>query len=419
MGKLKIFWNKLGPGLVVGAADNDPSAIATYAIVGARAGHAILWTMLYILPLMIVVQQMSARIGLSSSCGLAGNLKRHYPKYLLFSLAGLLLIANIFNIGANISAMGAAIELIMPRSSLAAAAILAITAVFITTLLPFRKVVVVFKWLSLSLLAYVLAGLITISGWPKILINILIPQIYFSKEYFILILAVFGTTISPYLVVWQASEEAEEKKLITGQNSNVCEFRAVTRKELVHADQDTSFGMIFSNFISVFIIALTASLLFNAGINNIHTLEEIAGLLQPLAGKYAHALFSFGLISSGLLAIPVLAGSAAYLVSEMFGWEASLSRPFSKAPQFHLILIISTLLGLLITFLGISPIQALFYTAILQGLAGPVLIAVITHMANNPKIVGGNRNSRTANFLAGLAMIVLLIGSAVFLYTIW
>lgn len=418
MGKLKKFWKKLGPGLVAGAADNDPSAIATYAIAGARAGHAILWTMLYILPLMIVVQQMSARIGLSSSCGLAGNLKRHYHKYILFSLAGLLLVANIFNIGANISAMGAAVKLVLPNSNLTMAAVLAVTAVFVTMLLPYRKVVTVFKWLSLSLLAYVLAGLITIRGWPQILLNILIPQIYFTKEYLILLLAVFGTTISPYLVVWQASEEAEEKRLLTGQNNNICEFRTVTRKELVHANHDTSFGMIFSNFISVFIIALTASLLFNAGINNIQTLEEIASLLQPLAGKYAYALFSFGLISSGLLAIPVLAGSAAYLVSEMFGWEARLTRPFSKAPQFHLILIISTLLGLLITFSGINPIKALFYTAILQGLAGPFLIGIVTHMANNPKIVGKNKNTRLANFLAGFAMIILLIGSVVFLYTI-
>lgn len=415
MGKIKKIWKWLGPGLISGAADNDTSGIATYSIAGAKAGPSVLWTMLYTLPLMISLQEMSARVGLTSRCGLAGNLKRYYSKFLLAIFAILIVVANVFNIGADISGMAASINLLLPNSYQAVSVILVLTVVALTVILPYRKMVMIFKWLSLSLGAYIVAGIIAVNNWQNILLNTLIPSIKFNQDFFILLLAILGTTISPYLPVWQASEEAEEKKL-NGQKTRVCKFRTVAGKEIVHSDKDAAFGMLFSNLIGFFIIALTSSVIFGNGLQNIETIKEAAEALRPLAGSYAYWLFAFGLVSAGLLAIPILAGSAAYVVAEAFGWEASLDKPFNKAKGFYLVIIIATVLGLGITYSGISPIKALFYTAILHGLVGPVLIGALIHMSNNPKIVGPNKSKPAHNFFAYMAMVLLTIG-AIFFFT--
>ena len=415
MGKIKKIWKWLGPGLITGASDDDPSGIATYSIAGAKAGPSVLWTMLYSLPMMIVLQEMSARIGLASRCGLAGNLKRHYSKFLLILFASLIVIANIFNIGADISGMAASINLLLPNSYQVVSVILVLVIISLTVILPYRKMVMIFKWLSLSLGAYIIAGIIAINNWQSILLNTIVPTIKLDKDFFILLLAILGTTISPYLPVWQASEEAEEKKL-DGRLTRVCKFRTIAGKEIAHADGDAAFGMFFSNVIGFFIIALTGSVIFGAGLQNIETIRDAAEALRPLAGPYAYWLFALGLVSAGLLAIPILAGSAAYVVAEVFGWEASLDKPFNKAKGFYFVIIIATILGLGITYSGISPIKALFYTAILHGLVGPVLIGALIHMSNNPKIVGPNKSKPVHNFFAYLAMILLSVG-AVFFFT--
>src|SRR3989344_550094 len=417
MGKIKKIWKWLGPGLVTGASDDDPSGIATYSIAGTKAGPSVLWTMLYSLPMMIALQEMSARIGLASRCGLAGNLKRYYSKFLLILFASLIVIAIVFNIGADISGMAASINLLLPNSYQLVSIILVLMIISLTVILPYRKMVMIFKWLSLSLGAYIIAGIIAINNWQSILLNTIVPTIKLDKDFFILLLAILGTTISPYLPVWQASEEAEEKKM-DGQVTKVCKFRTITGKEIAHADGDAAFGMFFSNVIGFFIIALTGSVIFGAGLQNIETIRDAAEALRPLAGPYAYWLFALGLVSAGLLAIPVLAGSAAYVVAEVFGWEASLDKPFNKAKGFYFVIIIASILGLGITYSGISPIKALFYTAILHGLVGPVLIGALIHMSNNPKIVGPNKSHPAYNFFAYLAMILLIIGGIFFFTTL-
>src|SRR3989344_3146409 len=245
LGKLKVFWHRLGPGLVTGASDDDPSGIATYSIAGAKAGNSILWTMPFTLPLMIAVQEMAARIGISSSCGLAGNIKRYYSKTLLFFVAGLIIISNVFNIGADVTGMSAAIELLIPVHPKLISWLVVFLILSLVILLPYRKIVAIFKWLALSLLAYVLAGFLSVPNWLEFLVRTFVPKISFSKEYIVLIVAIFGTTISPYLAFWQASEEAEEKKDQNGGGIMICKFPAVPGSEVKHAFADTRGGMVF------------------------------------------------------------------------------------------------------------------------------------------------------------------------------
>jgi len=387
--------------LITGASDDDPSAVITYAMVGARLGTGIVWTMLYILPFMIVIQEMSARIGLSSSCGLAGNLKKYYSKTALFFIATLIIISNLFNIGADVYGMSAALELIIPWSSHLFSWLLVVIILLLVVYLPYRKIVAIFKWLTFSLFAYMVAALLVIDNWHLILIQLFVPALQSNRDYLLLFVAVAGTTISPYLAFWQASEEAEERKNELGRSKNlVCRFRVFDDKDLERTKIDTRIGMFFSNLIGFFIIALTGTLLFNAGIHNVETVKDIADALRPLAGDFAYFLFAIGIIGAGMLTIPILAGSSAYVLSEIFNWKGSLDKPFSKAREFYLVIIVATLLGLVIPYTGITAVQALFWTAIIHGIVAPFLIIAVIHMANNPAIVGPNVNSRRANYFA-------------------
>lgn len=416
--KIKKIWRSLGPGLITGASDDDPSGVVTYAVAGARFGTAMVWTMLYILPLMIAIQGMSARIGLSSSCGLAGNLKRYYPKSLLFFLSSLIIFSNVFNIGADVYGMAAAMELIVPHSAEILAWPIVFGIVILIILLPYRKIVLIFKWLAFSLFAYMIAALLVVSDWRPILGELFIPKISFTREYLMIFVAIVGTTISPYLAFWQASEEAEERKEELGSSRNlVCKFRIFSKRELSRIMLDTKIGMFFSNLIGFFIISLTGTILFHAGINNVETVKDVAEALRPLAGDYAYYLFGLGIISAGLLTIPILAGSSAYVLSEIFDWRGSLDKPFSKAKEFYFIIIISTFLGLIIPYTGITAVQALLWTAIIHGVIAPFLIASIIHMANNPAIVGPNVNDRKSNTWGWTAftLLVVIISTMLFL----
>ena len=414
--KLKKTWRYLGPGFITGASDNDSSAIITYAIAGAKLGSRALWTMLYIMPLMIVIQEMSARIGISSSCGLTGNIKRYYSKSLLIFISTLIIVSNTFNIGADMFGMAAAVEMLTPGSTILFSWVMVFLIILSIVILPYRKIVTIFKCLALSLLAYVVVGLVVINEWPKLLLNTLIPFIPKDKEGLIVLVAIFGTTISPYLAFWQASEEAEEEKVKSHNNSKklVCEYKIVTKNELKRITGDTKIGMFFSNFTGFFIIALTASVLFNAGIHNIETVKDAAEALRPLLGNFAYMFFALGLISSGLLVIPILAGSSAYVLSEIFNWGGSLDKPFSKAKEFYIVIVIATFIGLIIPYAGISPIKALFWTSIIHGFVAPFLIGTILHMANNPKIVGPNVNKKSTNFLGYLTLIVMILVIIIF-----
>ena len=407
--KLKKLWKSLGPGLITGASDDDPSGIVTYAAAGARLGLSAIWTMLYTLPLMITIQEMSARIGISSSCGLTGNIKRYYSKTLLFFISTLIIVSNTFNIGADVYGMASAVELLTPQSTTLLSWLIVLLILVLIIVLPYRKIVMIFKWLAISLFAYVIAGLMVVDNWPSILKQLLIPTLPFNKEGLLMIVAIFGTTISPYLAFWQASEEAEEKKIQNNTDGKplICEYRIVTRNELRRTVSDTRIGMFFSNFIGFFIIALTASVLFSAGIHNIETVKDAAEALRPLAGDYAYILFTLGIISAGLLAIPILAGSSAYVMSEIFGWSSGLDRPFSKAKEFYVIIIISTVVGMAIPYFGISAVKALIWTSIIHGIVAPFLIATLLHMANNPAIVGPNVNKKTSNFIGYLTLVIM------------
>lgn len=417
--KLKKFWKSLGPGVITGASDDDPSGIITYSVAGSRLGTSAVWTMLYILPLMIAVQKMSAKIGISSSCGLAGNIKRYYSKSLLIFISSLIIISNTFNIGANIFGMASAVEMFTPRSTTLFSWVIIGLILVLIIVLPYRKIATIFKWLAFSLFAYVLAGFLVINDWPKLIYQLIVPSLSFDKNSLMVLVAVFGTTISPYMAFWQASEEAEEKKLKTGNGERdklVCEYKIVTKNELKRISNDTSIGMFFSNFIGFFIIALTGTVLFNAGIRDVDTIKGAAEALRPLAGDYAYVLFTLGVISAGILAIPILAGSSAYVLSEIFNWKGSLNKPFSKAKEFYLVIIFSALVGLVIPYLGISPVKALLWTSIIHGMVAPFLIATLIHMSNNPSIVGPNTNNKKENYVAYLTLFLMSLAVITFLF---
>lgn len=412
---LKKIWNSFGPGLITGASDDEPSAIATYSIAGAKFGYSMLWACIFTLPLMIAVQEMSARIGRLSNLGLAGNIKKHYPRWLLILIAILIVSVNTINVGADMAGMAQAVTLVTPFNEKISAVAITFAILLLTILLPYKKIVTIFKWVALSLLSYVFASFTVNQDWPRILYHTLIPHPTFSKDYFLVLIAFFGTTISPYLFFWQANQEAEERVIEQCKPGRICRLKPVTSGELKSMKIDTRVGMIFSNLITFFIITLTASTLFRAGNLHIETLYDAAEALRPLAGNYAYLLFTVGIISSGFLAIPVLAGSAAYVIAEVSGWSEGLDRSFKKAKEFYCVLVASACIGLLIPLLGIHPVRALFFTSILYGIISPILIYIVIHMANNRRIVGRHINSRRAN-IAGYVTLAIMAFFSVFVF---
>lgn len=407
---LKKIWASLGPGLITGAADDDGSGILTYSIAGARFGYASLWLLLYILPFMIAIQEMCGRIGALSGCGLAGNMKRYYPIWLLIPAAVALVGANVFNIGANIYGMAGGLNLLIPLDIRLMAVIMTVAIVVLVITLRYRQIEAIFKWLALSLAVYVIALIVVKPDWLSMLWHTLIPTVRPDRELLVLTFAVMGATIAPYLFFWQASQEAEDLRQ-DRPHLKICKYRAVHPGILANIDRDTRIGMIVSNLVAFCIVGLTATVLYSAGTRDIVSLRDAAEALRPLAGQYAFLLFAAGLIGSGLLAIPVLAGSAAYVVAELLGWQASLDKPFNRARQFYLVMMLSVALGMMLPFFGISPVQALYWSAIMNGLIAPFLIMLIIHMANNPAIVGPHRSRGIVHALGVATMFFMLAGS--------
>lgn len=416
--KLKNFWKYLGPGLITGASDDEPSGIATYTIAGAKFGLDVLWMSLYTLPFMIAVQEMSARIGRVSGKGLTGNIKKYYPKWILYTVAGLIVLVNTINIGSDMAAMADSIAIITPFPEKITAIFLTIVILVMMVVLPYQRIFSVFKWLALSLLSYILATAWINIEWLKVFYHLFLPTIIPTKDFFITMAAFFGTTIAPYLFFWQANQEVEERMIEQCKPGRICRLKPVTEDELNKLRLDTRIGMTFSNVITFFIIIITNATLFRAGITNVESLKEAAEALKPLAGDYAHALFTLGILSSGFLAIPILAGSAGYVIAEIFGWNQGLNKTFEKAKEFYGVIIASTLIGLLIPLLGIDPVKALFYTSILYGIISPVVIAVIIHMANNKKIMGDHINGSTMNFVGVATLIVMTFVAIIAIYSI-
>ena len=408
MRKFKKFWKSLGPGLITGAADDEPSAIATYTIAGAKFGYSMLWLALFSLPLMISVQEMSARIGRISNKGLAGNLKLHYPRWIVAVIAIIIVGANIINMGADMSGMAQAISMIIPASERISATVITFVILALVILLPYQKIFTIFKWMALTLLAYIFASFTVHQDWRLIISHLFIPEFKATKEFWVILTAFMGTTLSPYLFFWQANQEVEEKIIQQCKPGRICRLRPPTDSDLKKIDEDTRIGMTFSNIITFFIITLTASTLFRAGFNDIDTLKDAAEALKPLAGEYAYLLFTIGIVGSGFLAIPVLAGSAAYAISEVFGWSDGFNKSFTKAKEFYAVIIISTLVALGIPLLGIHPIKAMFLTSIIFGVISPILIIMIIHMANNKKIMGEHVNGWGLNTFGYLTFFIML-----------
>jgi len=404
------FWRALGPGIITGASGNDPSGIAVYSIAGARFGLSALWILLWVLPFMITIQNMCARIGALSGCGLAGNMRRHYPAWLLGTVAVALLGANIFNIGADIYGMASALNLVVPINIQLMAVVMSVTIVILVIVLRYRTIEQIFKWFALSLFVYGITLILVHPDWLLLLRRALIPSFHLDKSFMFTVFAILGTTISPYMFFWQASQEAEGIRQ-DRPGLKVCKYRIVHPGVLSNISMDIRIGMASSNLISFFIMSLTATTIFNAGGADISTLRDAALALQPLAGQYAFLLFAFGLIGSGLLAIPVLAGSAAYVIAELMGWPASLDKPFNRARQFYIVMATAVALGILLPFMGISPIAALYWSAIINGLISPLLIMLIIHMARNPAIVGPHRSKPHIHGMGVMALGILLTGA--------
>ncbi|HXK36447.1 MAG TPA: divalent metal cation transporter [Candidatus Paceibacterota bacterium] len=410
--RISKIWCSLGPGLITGAADDDGSGILTYSIAGARFGPANLWILFYILPFMIAIQEMCARIGALSGCGLAGNIKRYYPVWLLVPAALALIIANVFGIGADIYGMAGAMNLLFPLDVRVMAVIMSAVIIVMVITLRYRQIESIFKWLAMSLGVYVVALVVVQPDWMSLLWHTLIPTIRPDRNLLLVSFAMLGTTISPYLFFWQASQEAEDIRQDRPQ-LRICKYRTVHRGVLANVDWDTRIGMIVSNIVAFGIIGLTATVLYSNGVRDVVTLRDAAEALRPLAGQYAFILFAAGLIGSGLLAIPILAGSAAYVVAELMGWTASLDKPFNRARQFYLVMVAAVAFGMILPFFGVTPVQALYWAAIVNGLVAPPLIMLIIHMSNNPAIVGPHRSRGIVHFL-GIATVFFLLTGAIY-----
>jgi len=408
--KLLGFWKKIGPGLVTGASDDDPSGIATYSQAGAAYGLSTLWTSILAFPLMAAIQQMCARIGLVTSQGLTGTLKKHYPRPVLYLMLVFSFPAIVMNIGADIAGMGAVGNLLFPSIDATYFSVFfTILLIGLIIYLPYQKIASVLKFLCIVMLVYFVVPFLYKQDFKEIIKATFIPTIKFDKNFIAILVGILGTTISPYLFFWQASVEVEEmkhkqKKLI------------VNKKIINEMKNDVDFGMTFSGLVMYFIILTTGTVLFKGGVHQIDTVEQAAMALKPLAGNLAYLLFAIGVIGTGLIAIPVLSGSLSYIFTETFGWEQGLDKKFNEAKAFYIIIAISLVLGLSLNYIGISPIDALIYTAILYGITAPVLIAIILHISNNKKIMGEFTNNRLANILGFAALIIMTVAAGLLLY---
>jgi NRAMP (natural resistance-associated macrophage protein)-like metal ion transporter len=408
--KLSKFWKLLGPGLVTGASDDDPSGIATYSQAGAAYGLSTLWTSILAFPLMAAIQKMCARIGLVTTQGLTGTLKKHYPKPVLYIMLVFSFPAIVMNIGADIAGMGAVGNLLFPSIDAT------FFSVFFTVLLlgliiylPYQKIASALKYLCIVMLVYFVVPFLYKQDYMEIIKATFIPTIRFDKDFIAILVGILGTTISPYLFFWQASVEVEEMK-------NKKKHLIVNKKIINEMKQDVDFGMSFSGLVMFFIILTTGTVLFKGGIHQIDTVEQAAMALKPLAGNLAYLLFAVGVIGTGLIAIPVLSGSLSYIFTETFGWEQGLDKKFHEAKGFYVIIAISLVLGLSLNYIGISPIKALIYTAILYGITAPVLIGIILHISNNKKIMGEYTNSIKSNILGFAALVIMTVAALALIY---
>jgi len=417
MKKIKKFLKILGPGFITGASDDDPSGIATYAQTGAAFGYNQLWTALFSFPFMTVIQEMCGRVGMVTGKGLAAIVKENYAKPVLYVAVIILLLANTINIGADLGAMASAGQLLLGIPFIFWLIFITVVTLLLEIFVPYPAYARFLKYLTLSLFAYVFTAFIVKQEWTKIVFATFIPSFSFSKIYLLNIVAILGTTISPYLFFWQADEEIEEEIEHHKLQAMGKGIPRVRKGDIREMRLDTTIGMFFSNLVMFFIIVATASTLNLHNITNIKTATEAAAVLRPFAGDFAYLLFAAGIIGTGFLAVPILAGSAAYALAESFNWKAGLGKKLKQAHGFYGIITIATLIGILVNFTPIKPFQMLYYTAVLNGIAAPPLIILILLIANNRKIMGEHTNSSFSN-IVGFAIAAVMSICAIFLVTI-
>jgi len=410
----ETWLQKLGPGLITGAADDDPSGIATYSQAGAQFGFNMLWTVLFTYPLMVGIQVVSARIGRVSGHGLATSIRRHYPRSLLYGVVALLLIANTINIAADVSAMGEALRLIAGGPAQIYAVMFGLVSLLLQVFIPYRRYVRLLKWLTLALLAYVATAFVVHVPWPQALARALAPHWSWKPEYITTVVAVFGTTISPYLFFWQASQEVEDQ-LADPQARPLIRAPGQAKANLRRIKMDTYIGMGFSNLVAFFIILTTAVTLNLHGITDIQTSAQAAQALRPIAGEFAFILFGAGIIGTGLLAIPVLAGSSAYAMAGAFRWKSSLERVPAKAKEFYGIIAVSTLIGTALSFSAIDPIKALYWSAVINGVISVPIMVLMMLMASRADIMGQFVITRRLKVLGWLATLMMAAAVAAML----
>jgi Mn2+/Fe2+ NRAMP family transporter len=382
-----------GPGLITGASDDDPSGIATYSQVGAQFGYSMAWVMLFTWPLMAAIQEISARIGRVTGEGIAGNIREHYPRWLLLVIVALLLVANIINLGADLGAMGAALKLLLGGSARFYVIGFAVVCALLEVFSRYENYVRILKWSAVSLFAYVATALAVDVPWGKVVINTLVPTLIWRTDYLVAIVAVLGTTITPYCFFWQSSEEAEDERIDPAAHP-LRDAPGEARVQISRIRVDTYIGMGFSNLISLFIIITAAATLNAHGVTDIQTSAQAAEALRPIAGVFTFVVFAAGIIGVGLLAVPVLAGSAAYALGEALSWPTGLSRLPHDAKAFYGTIAVATLIGILINFVHLDPIKALFWSAVVNGVVAVPLMAVIMAMSRQPRVMGSFTISR-------------------------
>ena len=378
------FLRHVGPGVITGAADDDPSGIATYTQAGAQFGTGLLWTVFLSLPFMIAIQLVSARIGRVTGKGVAANLREHTPRAFLMTMVALLVIANTINIAADIAAMGEAMQLVVGGGAHFHAMLFGLLTVLLQVFVPYRKLAPILKWLTLFLFAYVIAVFLVQVPWAQVLYDLVLPKLQWTSGYWMMIVALLGTTISPYLFFWQASQEVEELRL----KGNGRGTQAQVRKDLRRVKRDTYIGMFFSNAVAFFVMLLGAVVLYAAGIRDVTSAAQAAQALRPLAGDFAFALFAGGIIATGMLAVPVLASSAAYAVAEAFGWREGLERQWFEAKRFYGIIIIATVVGTGLDFTPVDPMKALYWSAVINGVVAVPIMAGMMLLASKKEVMG-------------------------------
>ena len=407
---------ELGPGLITGAADDDPSGIATYSQAGAQFGFSMLWTVVFTYPLMVGIQMVSARLGCLTGRGLAANIKAEYSKVVLFSIVGLLLLANTINIAADIAAMGEALRLLLGGSAHVYSVTFGLICLLLQVFIPYQSYVLFLKWLTLALLAYVAVVFTIAVPWAEVGARVMWPALALNRESIMMIVAVFGTTISPYLFFWQAAQEMED--LRASHDAGVKISPEAAQSHLKRIRLDTYIGMGFSNLVAFFIILSAAATLHKAGITDIQTSAQAAEALRPLAGDFAFLLFSLGIIGTGMLAVPVLAGSAAYAVVESFDWRSGLDKKLHEAKEFYAIIALATVGGVVLNFTPIDPIKALFWSAVINGVIALPIMVVMMLLGSNERVMGKFRIGKRLRWLGWIATLVMMIAVVAMFVTI-